>query len=98
MIYPLLIIISMIVYGKLPIVHPFIVVNGGLITMGAGLSKTEWLFYIGVVVSLLFSIYSVLMLPTKEALKALNETLDGLSKNSTPVNLLGKIRQHFKKS
>ncbi|MGX9417679.1 hypothetical protein ACWU4D_10040 [Vibrio sp. WJH972] len=94
--YPLVVIILMRVVAKLPLAHPFVVLNWGLITMGAGLSTIEWLFYTGVVATLLFSIYSVLMLPTKEAIKISNDALSRLSSQNKPVNLFQELKGKFK--
>ncbi len=94
--YPLVVIVLMRLVAKLPLAHPFVSLNWGLITMGAGLSTTEWLFYTGVVASLLFSIYSVLMLPTAEAIRTSNSALSQLSSQNKPVNLFQELKGKFK--
>lgn len=89
--YPLIIILIMISLGKLPVSHPFVLLNWGLITMGAGLSTVEWLFLIGVATTFLFSLYSVLMLPTKEALRASDTVISELSRKDIAVHLYQKL-------
>lgn len=94
--YPTVIIIIVRVLAKLPISHPFIVLNWGLVTMGAGLSTTQWLFNTGVAATLLLSLYLVLMLPTKEALENINQSLTELTKINKPVSLYQVLLSRFR--
>lgn len=97
MVYPLIIIIIMKVVVKLPIEHPFILVLCGLILMGLGLSTTDWVFNIGVVATLCFSIYSVLSLPTIEILEANNLIIRDFKGRGKSTTIMGNFYQKWLK-
>lgn len=87
-IYPFVISVIMLIVPGLSWSHPFILVNISLIAMGAGLSTSKWLFGLGTIATLVFSVYTVLMLPSNEALQATSEATENLRSEGKPTTIL----------
>ncbi len=71
--------------------HPFILLNIGVITMGAGLSTNDTILKASLTVSLVLAIYAAATLPTSEATKATSEALSSLEQGGTPTTIWKKL-------
>lgn len=89
--FPLALIVIFTYVMNMELSHPFILLNISLITMGASLSNKQWLFGVGLIMTLLLMLYAAAMLPSQEAIDATNKALKKLEDQQTPTTVFSAL-------